>query len=490
MSGHHGYMAPIGTPGGPGSYMDPHGQAPGGYMTPSHHPGNHPYSEAHYYANGSPYQDVGPPPQQQQHHHQQQQMPDPYGQYHYNQPRQAYPYGQPQPQPGYGMAHHPPPAASPQHQQQHQPNYPMQPAQSYPSAADQRAPFRLHPSSESESVAASRSPAPASATKQQHTESVMEQHRGSVQQTSSSSSRPVAAARTITPQRSNGLSSSVGSPPNSGSVMHTAIPTPSIDDMEPQNVSFIDTSATVDGGADETDLQLPRRLRNLNITSGNRTYRIPHEAQSSPPRPALTKTFHTSPSPTRGLSSPSPTSSPAGHFQHYQRHQQRQGATSSPSDSSTDDATLDEGVKTAKLKENVEADRGFIITFDDDVTGPKRPKPLLGAKRLQSPTKKSSTYSAPSEIVQSTNNHRQPLASQPPTHSAGTYSRTESRVSIQKWTKFYIAPYLTHCFPSFSCRKEVRADRCRRLPAKIAMIIRLLLATLAIQVSVTTAKRN
>ena len=85
MSGHHGYMASMGTPGGHGSYMDPHGQAPGGYMmspnTPSHHPGNHPYSEVHYYANGSPYQDVGPLPQQQQ-----QQMPDPQGQYQYHNP--------------------------------------------------------------------------------------------------------------------------------------------------------------------------------------------------------------------------------------------------------------------------------------------------------------------------------------------------------------------------------------------------------------------
>lgn len=324
----------------------------------------------------------------------------------------------------------------------------MQPAQNYPSAADQRAPFRLHPSPESESAAVSRSPAPApkqQQQQQQHTESIVEHHRGSVQQTPSNSSRPVATARTITPQRSNGLSSSVGSPPNSGSVMHTAIPTPSIDDMEPQNVSFIDTSATVDGGADETDLQLPRRLRNLNITSGNRTYRIPHEAQSSPPRPALTKTFHTSPSPTRGLSSPSPSSSPADHLQHYQRHQQRQGATSSPSDSSTDDATVDEGVKTAKLKENVEADRGFIITFDDDATGPKRPKPLLGAKRLQSPTKKSSTYSAPSEIV-STNNLRQPLASQPPTHGSGSYSRTESRVSRIELKFTFYSLYLINIF--------------------------------------------
>jgi hypothetical protein len=59
---------------------------------------------------------------------------------------------------------------------------------------------------------------------------------------------------------------------------------------------------------------------------------------------------------------------------------------------------LDEGVKTAKLKENVEADRGFIITFDDVATGPKRPKPQLGAKRQPSP-KKLSTYSAPSETT-------------------------------------------------------------------------------------------
>ena len=75
--------------------------------------------------------------------------------------------------------------------------------------------------------------------------------------------------------------------PTSSGILHAAMPAPSIDDMEPQNVSFIESPA----GTDELD-QLPRRLRNLNITSGNRTYRIPHEATSlSPPRPALLKTF-------------------------------------------------------------------------------------------------------------------------------------------------------------------------------------------------------
>lgn len=160
------------------------------------------------------------------------------------------------------------------------------------------------------------------------------------------------------------------------------MPAPSIDDMEPQNVSFIESPA----GADELD-QLPRRLRNLNITSGNRTYRIPHEGNSpSPPRPALLKTFRSASSPTN--QSPSPVAT---------------GATTSGSERS--DYTSGEDVaaagmadvKTAKLKDNVEADRGFIITFDD-VTAPKRPKPQLGVKRqtLASPKKSVSSHSVPS----------------------------------------------------------------------------------------------
>ena len=80
-----------------------------------------------------------------------------------------------------------------------------------------------------------------------------------------------------------------------------------------------------------------------------------------------------------------------------------------------DDASVDEAIIATKL--NVESDRGFSISFDDDSTGPKRPKPILGAKRLQLHTKKSS---APSEIV-ATKNSLPLLAPQPLINGTGSY---------------------------------------------------------------------
>lgn len=381
MMGHHGYMMNPNQ----GNYMDPHGQQ--GYMmqTPPRHPMDNPYDQPpHYYANGSQYQPEQPDPYyyspartQQQHpqhpsmQQQQQQAPQ-----HYQQ--------------GYG---NPPPAGSPH-------GYATPSAQhNYPSAADHRAPFRLH------ATEMTPEPARSPALKQQQQPDLPDLHRGSVQQPkvqpeqrqpATTISRPVPATRTLTPlrssQSSNGPSSSpAAGSPSSGGVFHAAMPTPSIDDMEPQNVSFIETPSSTGGvdGVDEADLQLPRRLRNLNITSGNRTYRIPHDAtQSSPPRPALMKTFRASPSPSTSPASPSPSST-------YLPPQPHSSGSDSP-----DEAVMDEGVKTAKLKENVEADRGFIITFDDVATGPKRPKPQLGAKRQPSP-KKMSTHSAPLEPTSS-----------------------------------------------------------------------------------------
>uniref|UniRef100_A0A0P5T5D5 Calmodulin regulated spectrin-associated protein 1 1 (CAMSAP1L1) n=1 Tax=Daphnia magna TaxID=35525 RepID=A0A0P5T5D5_9CRUS len=411
MMNHHGYMMNPNQ----GNYMDAHGP-PQGYVmpTPPRHPMDNPYdAQQHYYANGSQFHQPEPqdpyfyspartqpphlmqqPPQQQQqqqhhHHQQQQQQAPPPQQQQQQQQSQSHVYQQ-----GYGG---PPAAGSPR-------GYNQSPQHNYPSAADQRAPFRLHAP---EPVAAE--PVVVRSTAQPKPAEVPELHRGSVQQQpkvqqpeqrcqSQTLTRPVPAARNITPVRSSvpsngGQSSSstsaAGSPIGSGGVFHAAMPTPSIDDMEPQNVSFIETpSALASEGTDEGDLQLPRRLRNLNITSGNRTYRIPHEAtQSSPPRPALLKTFRSSPSPSSSSSPVSPSPSSA-----YLAPQ----ANSSGSESADEAAMLDEGVKTEKLKDNIEADRGFIITFDDVATGPKRPKPQLGSKRQPSP-KKLSNYSAPPE---------------------------------------------------------------------------------------------
>ena len=403
MMSHHGYMMSPNQ----GNYMDPQS----GYMmpTPPRHPMENPYDPPpHYYANGSQFQE-----QQQQ-----QQQPDPYyyspaRQQQQQQPAQQH-YHQPQ---GYGP---PPPAGSPHGyatptSSQHN---------SYPSAADQRAPFRLHPT-EMSAEPVVRSPA--------QSKEVPELHRGSVQQPkqeqrqSATITRPVPATRTLTPLRSsvpsNGPSpsSAAGSPIGGGGVFHAAMPTPSIDDMEPQNVSFIETP-TGNDGVDEADLQLPRRLRNLNITSGNRTYRIPHDAtQSSPPRPALLKTFRASPSPSTSPASPSPNVG-------YLPPQPNSSGSESP-----DETVADDGVKTAKLKDNVEADRGFIITFDDVATGPKRAKPQLGAKRQPSP-KKMSTHSAPPETVSSS-------SSSAYNHNKAGSSRVSSSVTTALIESVYPVPF-------------------------------------------------
>ncbi|XP_048508202.1 patronin isoform X8 [Athalia rosae] len=111
-------------------------------------------------------------------------------------------------------------------------------------------------------------------------------------------------------------------------VMHTPVPAPSVDDMEPQNISFI-------GNDDD----LPHGIRGLNITSGSRTYRKP-----SPTRPSLSRNSFQPHSLLRDPASP-PSSTP-------------EVSTFDPADT---------------------GEKGFYISFDNDA--PKKPKPALGLKR-------------------------------------------------------------------------------------------------------------
>uniref|UniRef100_A0A1B6FVT7 Patronin n=1 Tax=Cuerna arida TaxID=1464854 RepID=A0A1B6FVT7_9HEMI len=114
-----------------------------------------------------------------------------------------------------------------------------------------------------------------------------------------------------------------GSPPLSAPtppprrVTHAPLPAPPVDDMEPQSISFI-------GSGDEE--QLSSGLNRIQITSGNRTYRIPSPTRSHAP---LSKNSFSSPTP------PSVRATP---------------------------------------------EKGFYISFDDD-SPPKRPKPPLRIKR-------------------------------------------------------------------------------------------------------------
>ncbi|XP_049822135.1 patronin isoform X4 [Aethina tumida] len=135
-------------------------------------------------------------------------------------------------------------------------------------------------------------------------------------------------------------------------VIHAPIPAPSVDDMEPQNISFIGNN----GGGDE---RLREGISRLNITSGSRTYRIP-----SPTRPLIS----------RNVFQPSPPPANA-------------------STAEADDET-NAPVEISSLDTDPTNQKGFYISFDNDQ--PKRPKPPLRMKR-GSPKKERSYVETPEE---------------------------------------------------------------------------------------------
>ncbi|XP_076178098.1 calmodulin-regulated spectrin-associated protein patronin isoform X4 [Ptiloglossa arizonensis] len=110
--------------------------------------------------------------------------------------------------------------------------------------------------------------------------------------------------------------------------LHAPVPAPPVDDMKPQNISFI-------GNDDE----LSQGIRGLHITSGSRTYRIP-----SPTRPSISRNS-------------------------FQPHPSLREATPSPS--GTPEVT--------PLDPTDAGEKGFYICFDNDA--PKKPKPTLRVKR-------------------------------------------------------------------------------------------------------------
>lgn len=149
--------------------------------------------------------------------------------------------------------------------------------------------------------------------------------------------------RSKTPQRQGSLPEVVRRPePVSLQQLQSPITAPPVDDMEPQNISFI-------GSAEDDALR--QGINRLNISSGTRTYRIP-----SPTRPSLSRnSFH-------------------------QHHESESGESSETNE------------------------KGFYISFDNEQ--PKRPKPPLRAKRGSpkkdrtpsenpSPERKSSIDSSP-----------------------------------------------------------------------------------------------
>jgi calmodulin-regulated spectrin-associated protein len=139
--------------------------------------------------------------------------------------------------------------------------------------------------------------------------------------------------------------------------------------MAPQSVSFIDSSAE-----DDEVNPTSRRISQLNITSGSKTYRVHSGAEKE-----------TSPSPTRTTR---PTLSSA--FKQNRRGSGEGGMQSGPSSLRSnsgvglteEEAEMLAAMKTEKLKEDADASKGFVISFDSDT--PKKPKPQLKQRRLSS----------------------------------------------------------------------------------------------------------
>lgn len=144
-------------------------------------------------------------------------------------------------------------------------------------------------------------------------------------------------------------------PARKSSVTHAPIPAPSVDDMEPQNISFI-------GNPDE---QISEGISRLNITSGTRTYRIP-----SPTRPLISRTaFHLQASPPD-----------REQLRDHNRGQLRDHNQDQLRDQS-------QMAEVSSLENDPTNQKGFYISFDSEQ--PKRPKPPLRTKRA-SPKKERS----------------------------------------------------------------------------------------------------
>ncbi|XP_063596399.1 patronin-like isoform X7 [Penaeus indicus] len=166
------------------------------------------------------------------------------------------------------------------------------------------------------------------------------------------------------------------SPTRQTSVSHAPVAAPPPDDMEPQNVSFIESE-------DHPQEDPSERFKRLSITSGSKTYRISHEP-GSPTRPSLgVKTFRV---PTKkgtpvydDVDLPQPTPPQRSITPPYQdtyRHGEEEEDLYS--------------IKTEPL-DGPKPEKGFYISFDSD-SAPRKPKPQLRTKKM---SRKNSSPSTP-----------------------------------------------------------------------------------------------
>ncbi|KAK3888904.1 hypothetical protein Pcinc_007065 [Petrolisthes cinctipes] len=173
------------------------------------------------------------------------------------------------------------------------------------------------------------------------------------------------------------------SPPRQTSVSHAPVAAPPPDDMEPQSVSFINSTDQqhIDPHKDDDTND---KFKRLSITSGSKTYRISHEP-GSPTRPSLgVKTFRV---PTKkgmpvvdDIDLPQPTPLQRSRTPPYYHE---------PYINDDDEDELN--VKAEPLQEGPNVDKGFYISFDGE-TGPRKPKPLLRNKKM---SRKNSSPSTP-----------------------------------------------------------------------------------------------
>ena len=296
---------------------------------------------------------AGGQPPQQVYDQYGQPYPQPYGQQQSPYGMQPNPYGQFAPQP-YNSPYQTP------NQSPHQPQLP------YTGQPQARTPFRLH-----------ETPSPGRA--------YGEPQAGEV-----------ASPRQYSRQNSRELVEEAGPEPRR---LHTALPAPAAFDMEPQNVSFIENSTDNDedeksispvpkapssGETARSDSNLSERLSRLNISRGDKTYRVQLHADGREPtaleqhlsstrsttRPTISSTFKERRRGSSEGSGPGSMSGP-GSLSHTPTVQSKL---------SVEEIDALNTMKTEVLRETGDPAKGFVISFDDD--SPIKPKPVLKQRRM------------------------------------------------------------------------------------------------------------
>merc|ERR1711892_414546 len=393
-------------------------------------------------------------------------QPQPYGQ---QGPYSGHPYGQ---QP-YGSAYN-----SPQQQQQ-PPTY--SPMASPSNGTTARTPFRLH-----DSPSGPMSP---------RTSNYMRE--------SDPNADPAASSNTSTPRHGYSRQSSREqlSAPSADSQstlvtprrLHTSVPAPAADDMAPQNVSFIENSTDNDDDNEDksispvpapngsfqesrSDSNLSERLKRLNISRGDKTYRVQLHADGREPT-----TVDEAVSPTRSTSRPTISST----FKERRRESSEgsgPGSMSGPGSitqtPSVQTKLTDEEIdalntmKTEVLKETGDPSKGFVISFDDD--SPVKPKPKLKPRRMSKKSSRDEIRSSDpvmimldmNEDADSDNRETSPIRKLSPSHRMNSLNGKENRlgspnryIDPSQWNSFGEEGGLKspddHPIPSFDIDPEV-----------------------------------